>query len=255
MGYLHIQNLYKEQDILLFRECYAMEKIHGTSAHIKFESNLKNPKITFFSGGEKHEKFVELFDIEILSEKFQEHVDSGVDVIIYGEAYGGKCQGMSDTYGKSLKFIVFDVQIGDCWLSVPQAENVANKLGLDFVWWTKTDTNLEELNKLRDAPSVQAVRNGMGNDKKSEGVVLRPLIEVTKNNGNRVICKHKRDDFRETKTSREVDPARQQILTEANEVADEWVTKMRLEHVIDKLPFELDVTNIGKIIPAMIEDV
>jgi hypothetical protein len=32
MAYLHIENLYKARDIMLFRECYAMEKIHGTSA-------------------------------------------------------------------------------------------------------------------------------------------------------------------------------------------------------------------------------
>ena len=34
MGYRHIDNLYKNQDILLFRECFALEKIHGTSANV-----------------------------------------------------------------------------------------------------------------------------------------------------------------------------------------------------------------------------
>ena len=29
MSYLHIDNLYKAQEIFLFRRCYAMEKIHG----------------------------------------------------------------------------------------------------------------------------------------------------------------------------------------------------------------------------------
>ena len=29
MGYIHIGNLYKDQEILLFKECYALEKIHG----------------------------------------------------------------------------------------------------------------------------------------------------------------------------------------------------------------------------------
>jgi intein/homing endonuclease len=29
MSYLHINNLYKDREILLFKECYAMEKIHG----------------------------------------------------------------------------------------------------------------------------------------------------------------------------------------------------------------------------------
>lgn len=38
MGYQHIPNLYKEQAILAQSECYALEKIHGTSAHIKFKA-------------------------------------------------------------------------------------------------------------------------------------------------------------------------------------------------------------------------
>lgn len=46
MAYLHIENLYKARDIMLFRECYAMEKIHGTSAHVGWNGSLY-----FFSGG------------------------------------------------------------------------------------------------------------------------------------------------------------------------------------------------------------
>lgn len=34
MAYMHIENLYANQTILESKECYAMEKIHGTSAHI-----------------------------------------------------------------------------------------------------------------------------------------------------------------------------------------------------------------------------
>ncbi len=58
MGYLHIDNLYKNQEILMFKECYALEKIHGTSAHITWNS----PALTYSSGGEKHERFVALFE-------------------------------------------------------------------------------------------------------------------------------------------------------------------------------------------------
>ena len=36
MGYAHIENLYKNQTILLFRRCWALEKVHGTSAHITY---------------------------------------------------------------------------------------------------------------------------------------------------------------------------------------------------------------------------
>ena len=36
MGYLHIENLYKNQTVLMFKELYALEKLHGTSAHIRW---------------------------------------------------------------------------------------------------------------------------------------------------------------------------------------------------------------------------
>ena len=49
MGYRHIENLYKSQTILQFRECWALEKIHGTSAHVRWSDG----KVWFHSGGEK----------------------------------------------------------------------------------------------------------------------------------------------------------------------------------------------------------
>lgn len=250
MGYLHIDNLYKNTEILLFKECYAMEKIHGTSAHIRYKYN----ELNYFSGGEKHEKFVSIFDVDKLKAKFFELFDD-TNITIYGEAYGGKCQGMSETYGKELKFVVFDVKIDDSWLDVPSAEDVASKLGLEFVDYEKVDTDLEALNKERDKDSVQAIRNNCGEGKLREGVVLRPLMEFTKNNGSRIIVKHKRDEFLETKTKREVDPEKLKILEDAKAIAEEWVTPMRLSHVLDKLGNPTEIENTREVIKAMVEDV
>ena len=250
MGYMHIENLYKMQDILLFKECYALEKIHGTSAHITYKIQDGKPMISFHSGGVSHVNFTALFDKSDLMEKMK-----GIDEVqIYGETYGGKCQGMSGTYGKALKFIVFDVCISECWLAVPQAEEFATNLGLEFVAYEKISTDLDEIDKQRDRDSVQAVRNGMGEGHKREGVVLRPLIELRKNNENRVISKHKGDDFKETKTKREVDPEKMKVLAEANAIADEWVTPMRLAHVLDKIENPC-MEKMREIIAAMCEDV
>ena len=259
MGYMHIDNLYKNQEILLFKECYAMEKIHGTSAHIKFEisENLLgavfNKKITFFSGGEKDELFVSLFNEEFLINQFKE---IGVNKItIYGEVYGGKQQGMRVTYGDKLKFIVFDVKIYDHWLSVPEAEEIAKQLKLEFVSYKKISTNLKDLNLQRDSDSIQAYRNGMGWGKKREGIVLRPLIELNRSNGKRIIVKYKNDEFRETTKKRKIiDPKKLEILKEAKVIATEWVTEMRLTHILDKFP-EADITKIGYIIKVMVEDI
>lgn len=265
---MHINNLYKSQDILLFKECYALEKIHGTSAHITWKRNPSNEaqyQLVFFSGGTKHENFVKLFDKDELIKRFTAMGITDRDITVYGESYGGKEQGMSHTYGDKGKFIVFDVQIGECWLDVPKAEKVAQDLGLEFVHYRKIPTDMAAIDAERDYPSVQAIRNGIStcvnlfgpveNPKKREGVVLRPLIEVTKNNGERIICKHKGDDFRETASPRPVvDPEKAKVLSDAQDIAHEWVTPMRLQHVLDKMPGHC-MEKMRDIIAAMTEDV
>jgi hypothetical protein len=254
---MHIDNLYKNQTILLLKECYASEKIHGTSAHIKWNGEM----VTFFSGGVDHVSFCNLFDAELLRSQFLKIGYN--DVTVYGEAYGGKCQGMRDTYGPDLKFIVFDVNIGGSWLNVPDAEDITHILCLEFVHYERIPATMEAIDAQRDSPSVQAVRNGMAtadNPKIREGVVLRPIIEVIQKNGERVIAKHKRDEFRETNSPR-VPTEKLQVMIDAERAADEWVTQNRLQHVLDSMQEisgrcqEFGVEDTGDVIRAMLQDV
>jgi hypothetical protein len=232
--------------------------VHNSSAHLSWN----NGKLGFFSGGEKYESFITLFDHEALETKFKE-LSWFTKCIIYGEVYGGRCQGMKDTYGDKLKFIAFDVLINDkeppLWLSVPQAEKLVLDLGLEFVPYKKVSTDLTVLDAERDAPSEVAIRRGCGNDKMREGVVLRPLIELKKNNGERIIAKHKGDKFKETSTQRKVvDPSQLKVLEDADAIANEWVTINRLGHVLQKIgiPEELlEMKDTKKVIDAMFEDV
>jgi len=277
MSYMHIQNLYQNQDILLFKECYALEKIHGTSAHITYKNtypptpppdetrdsvqlrkvdSARVDKIDFFAGGCKHETFLAIFDKDKLFEGFRQIGQN--DITVYGEAYGGKTQGMKDTYGPDLKFVAFEVKIGDLWLNVPSAENIVKVLGLEYVAYKRVPCTLEALDAERDRESIQAERNGMGTGKLREGVVLRPIIEVTTNNGCRIIAKHKSDAFKETHTSRrpDVDP---QTLTDADSIAFEWATPMRLSHVMDTVRAvkgrEIGISDTGEVIEAMVGDI
>lgn len=261
MGYLHIANLYKDQKILNFKRCYALEKVHGTSAHIAYDAKDLNAQapIRFYGGGEKHERFVSLFDVPALEAAF---VALGHDkVTVYGEAYGGKQQGMSHTYGPELKFIVFDVQVGETWVTVPNMDSIAKKLGLEVVPWVECSTDLDVLNAERDKPSEVAIRRGMGNDKKREGVVLRPLEEMYTNNEHRLIVKHKIDKFGERGTPQDVknvDPNKLVVLAEAKAIAIEWVTEERLRHVIAHLTVdgvEPGIEKTGAVIKEMIGDV
>lgn len=252
MGYLHIENLYRPeaQRLLLFKELYALEKVHGTSAHIRWTDG----QLGFHSGGEKQSRFEGLFDHEALRKAFQEMGHE--KVVVYGEAYGGAQQKQAWRYGPELRFVAFDVMIGDHWLTVPSADEVVTKnLGLRFVDYAKVPAELSALDAERDRPSTEAKRNGVEGDQPREGVVLRPVIELTHATG-RLIAKHKRDDERETKTPRKVvDPSQLETLTKAEEIAEEWVTPTRLEHVLDKLPPDIGPEKTRDVIAAMTEDV
>lgn len=252
MGYMHINNLYSDPRIMAFKQVWALEKADGTSCHISLHDN----KLHFFSGGEKHENLIKLFDEHELQHKFEDLGHS--EVTVFGEGYGGKCQGMSKVYGKEFRFVAFEVKIGESWLDVPKANEVVLALGLRFVDFKLIDATAEAVNAERDRPSVEAERNGMGVQKR-EGVVLRPPFEVRLNNGERLIAKHKNAEFCETTSKREVNPDKQQVLADAGAVAIEWVTDRRLEHVIDgcraTLGRDLGVQDTGMVIKAMIEDV
>ena len=127
MGYLHIENLYKNQRILSFKRCYALEKVHGTSTAIHW----KDGELTFHSGGESQVKFEALFNKEDLIAFFSR--TGYKEISIFGEGYGGKCMRMSETYGKELRFIAFDVKIENIWLTIPKADKFVQYLGLEFV--------------------------------------------------------------------------------------------------------------------------
>lgn len=77
------------------------------------------------------------------------------------------------------------------------------------------------------------------------------------NNNNRVIAKHKNPEFSETKSARPLDEAKLKVLTEAKAIADEWVTEMRLTHVLDRLGLKdpYDLKNTGDVVRGMLEDV
>lgn len=251
MGYMHIENLYKNQDILLFKKCWALEKVHGTSAHVIYKASASG--LDLFSGGESPARFAKLFDLIDLHTRLA--ALGHAEVTIYGEAYGGSQQGMRETYGMELRFVAFDVQVGDSWLSVPDMAQIIEATGLECVPYEEISTDLADLDQMRDQMSEIAVRRGCG-DKRREGIVLRPPIEVTKNNGHRIIAKHKNDAFSERATSQKVvDPAKLAVLEQASSIAQEWVTPMRLTHVIDKLELPHDMTAMPRVIRAMVEDV
>lgn len=270
MGYMKIENLYRCQDMLLnYDVLYALEKVHGTSAHISWDGN----QIKFFAGGANHEAFVNLFDHRNLTYLIKRYIVSGnyasyfnsyvhsllfendFKFTLYGEAYGGKLLKMRNVYGE-LKFIGFDVKIGDTWLDVPDAEKFFGLLDLDFVPYTRVTTDIPSINHARDMASVVAREAGMGTHVR-EGIILRPIHEQKNNNGSRVIAKHKTKEYSETSSYRELDATTLKLYKDAKETAKEWVTVNRLDHVIDKLCGDdtPTVKDSSKLCKGMLDDI
>ena len=79
-------------------------------------------------------------------------------------------------------------------------------------------------------------------------------MEMRLASGERVIVKHKREEFRETATLRKVDTSRLEVLADAQKITLEWVTPMRLQHVVDKVR-PAGIEDTGTVIKAMLEDV
>jgi hypothetical protein len=266
MGYLHISNLYADTRILHHKECFCLEKIHGTSAHVRW---CPDNGIGYHPGGETMGTFKPLFNEEELVTKFSALHASLPDprpslIVIHGEAYGGKQQKNQWRYGPKLKFCAFDVKFKypdrEFWLPVLSADSIVGQLGLEFVHFKQIPCTLEAIDAERDAQSEQAVRNGVtthgGEFIRREGVVLRTLNEELDERGLRIITKHKRAEERETKTERKVDTSKVQALQDARAIAEEWVVPMRLMHVLGKLEGEVvDMTRTSEVIRAMIEDV
>ena len=163
MSYLKIPNLYRNQDVMMTGpKVYALEKIHGTSAHVKLtQTNPGVWEVNLYSGGEKHVDFSAVIEKCFKPTKLPDLVKifkAEKEIVIYGEAYGGNQQRMTKTFGPEKRFVAFDVTVDGKWLDVPSAENVATELGLDFVPWELVDNNYASLDAHRDMKSRQAAK-------------------------------------------------------------------------------------------------
>lgn len=110
-------------------------------------------------------------------------------VVLYGEGYGGKIQ-KGQKYRETADFILFDIKIGQWWLTRESVKDIGGRLDLSVV-------PCRGMGTLWDA--VHAAREGipsMFGDFEAEGYVARPAVELLDRSGQRIIAKIKCRDFR-----------------------------------------------------------
>lgn len=166
------------------------EKVDGTNIRVMWDGHA----VSFGGRTDKAQipahlvnKLNELFGgtnkEEIFEQKFGEN-----EVILFGEGFGEKIQKGGGLYGP-VDFILFDVMIGHVWLKRDAVEDIANTFGIRAVPIVNTGTLTEAVEFIRQHPKSNL------RDAEMEGVVCRPLHELSDRRGNRLIVKVKCRDF------------------------------------------------------------
>jgi len=125
-------------------------------------------------------------------------IEEGSEVRIYGEVFGDKIQKNYYTPKNVRDFRVFDIKIGNTWLSPSDRNNICQLIDLQTVPTIMTIPYLlsyeEFYNALHRDFNKSIVANEFGRDELLEGYIIRPKISLYTNKG-RVIGKIKRTDF------------------------------------------------------------
>lgn len=164
------------------------EKVDGTNIRIMFNGDVIN------FGGRTDRAQLPADLVARLQEKFlvqpdrfrEEFPDGGC---LYGEGYGAGIQKGGGNYSDHKDFVLFDVRVGDWWLSRSDVIDVAQKFGVPFVPILAEGT-LSEM--------VEAARSGITSSWgcfQAEGIVARPSTELQTRGGKRIITKIKCKDF------------------------------------------------------------
>lgn len=116
------------------------------------------------------------------------------EAYLFGEGYGFKIQANGDKYfedRKNVGFILFDVNINGFDLSRDNVNDIAEKLGLDFVPVVFRGTLDEAIEFVKKHPM-----STLGdNTHEMEGLVLQPSIVLYDKNKKLIKCKCKYNDI------------------------------------------------------------
>lgn len=167
------------------------EKIDGTNIRVMWDGE----NVRF--GGKTDNAQIPAILIEALqdtftNEKMKEVFSDADNVCLYGEGYGKKIQKGGNYLPDRADFILFDVKVGDWWLTREANEDVATKLNIGVV-------PIIGIWKLEQA--IEYVKNGFkstvahNKDYIAEGLIMKPKTELFNRRGERIIAKIKHKDF------------------------------------------------------------
>ena len=167
------------------------EKIDGTNIRIIWDGH----KVEFRGRTDNAQipsallnRLIELFGGEVNEQIFEQNFGNK-EIMLIGEGYGAKIQGVGGLYRPDQDFILFDVMIGENYQSRETVNAVAKMFNLDVVPIILKGTIQEGIDFVKTKPKSTIGTAPM------EGLVGRTKAELKDRCGNRIIVKIKARDF------------------------------------------------------------
>ena len=181
----------------------ATEKVDGTNIRVIYHPRTADGGGTLEFKGKTDaaqippfllDKLKERFNTTSLNEVFTDFEKGRFPdpVCLYGEGYGARIQkGGSSYIPDGVDFILFDVKIGNTWLTDESMREIGAKLGIRCV-------PVVQYGSLEDI--IATVQDGflswLASGVNAEGVVCKPMLDLLTRHGERVITKIKYKDFK-----------------------------------------------------------
>lgn len=167
------------------------EKVDGTNIRVMWDGE----RVRF--GGKSdnaqiHSHLLEALHDQFTADMFRAATPDAKDVCLYGEGYGAGIQKGGGRYRPDKGFILFDVKIGNWWLSGDNVQDIARTMGIRTCPVVGRGTLAEAVKFASDGFKSQ-ISIDAGLD--AEGIVLRPAVELLDRDGSRIITKLKTKDF------------------------------------------------------------
>ncbi|MFH1829961.1 MAG: RNA ligase family protein [Pseudomonadota bacterium] len=273
--YPHIENIDEVPAIFELPEVIVTEKVHGSAMRIglidghlryggrKLEFNDIRPE------SKEGQGFISWMLATGLDKKIKTAF-IGHDVILFGEWHGSgtPSKGWPQIqkgicYIKGNDFRVFDVRLDGKYLSQDEVLVWAAKVGLKtmpVLFRGRPDG--EVFNSLIDTMSRVGEENGIVDAENTiEGIVIRPTEMQWDVKGNPIMAKYKVGRWAERASAAShprTPPKERPVIPGAKEFAHEFVTPMRLNHVLDQLRengIPIDIKSLGEVMKRMGQDI